>query len=267
VDMHSLLATIAFTAVLALVSGCGDDRNAGAAKPALHEMKQSAPAEPGTAAPARKWPFVDSTGSKSAEPAPAGNMLVRNYYMVLDASGSMGNRACSGDLTKMEAAKNALLTFAQGFPADANLGLVVFDRAGVSEALPIGAGNRDQFGALVKAVRANGGTPLKSAIGLAYRGLTGQARTQFGYGEYHLVIVTDGEADSGEDPTAIVNRILQESPVVVHTIGFCIGTNHSLNQPGRTLYRAADNPEQLRRQLSDVLAEAQAFSVTQFSKQ
>jgi uncharacterized protein YegL len=259
VDLRSLLAAIAVMAALAMFSGCGDDRNAAAVKPAPHEMKKSAPAG--------KWPFGASAGSKAAEAAPAGNLLVRNYYMVLDASGSMGNRECSGEFTKMEAAKNALLTFAQGFPADANLGLVVFDRAGVNEVLPIGPGNRDQFGALVKDVRANGGTPLRSAIELAYRGLTGQARKQFGYGEYHLVIVTDGEADKGQDPRAIVNRILQESPVVIHTIGFCIGTNHSLNQPGRTLYRAADNPEQLRQQLSDVLAEAQAFSVTQFSKQ
>jgi uncharacterized protein YegL len=264
---RSLLAAIAVAAAVAMVSGCGDDRSTVATKPALHEMKQSAPAEPKPAGPARKWPFGGSSGSTAAETAPAGNLLVRNYYMVLDASGSMGNRACSGDLTKMEAAKNALLTFAQGFPADANLGLVVFDRAGVNEALPIGPGNRDQFGALVAAVRPNGGTPLKSAIELAYRGLTGQARKQFGYGEYHLVIVTDGEADTGQDPGPIVNRMLQESPVVIHTIGFCIGTNHSLNQPGRTLYQAADNPEQLRQQLSDVLAEAPAFSVTKFSKQ
>lgn len=251
---------------MAMVSGCGDDRKAGANVPAPKQA-QSAPAESKGVAPSRIWPFVDSGGTTGTEAPPSANLLARNYYMVLDGSGSMKESACSGGLSKMEAAKNAVLTFAQSFPADANLGLLVFDRSGINEVLAIGRGNRDQFSALVKAVHPDSGTPLKGAITRAYESLTGQARKQFGYGEYHLIVVTDGEADSGQDPGKIVNRILQESPVVVHTIGFCIGTKHSLNQPGRTLYRAADNPEQLRQQLGEVLAEAQAFNVMQFSKQ
>jgi hypothetical protein len=35
----------------------------------------------------------------------------------------------------------------------------------------------------------------------------------------------------GQDPTGAVKAILERSPVVLHTIGFCIGTKHSLNQP------------------------------------
>lgn len=54
--------------------------------------------------------------------------------------------------------------------------------------------------------------------------------------------------------------------MVLHTIGFCIGEKHSLNQPGRTLYRAADNPEQLRAGLADVLAEAPSFADQKFGK-
>ena len=50
-----------------------------------------------------------------------------------------------------------------------------------------------------------------------------QRIAQLGYGEYHLVVVTDGEA-TGEDPTRRRRTDPdRESPVVLHTIGFCIG--------------------------------------------
>jgi hypothetical protein len=58
--------------------------------------------------------------------------------------------------------------------------------------------------------------------------------------------------------------MLAESPVVLHTIGFCIGEAHALNQPGRTYYRAADDPGALRRGLDEVLAESPVFDLTEF---
>ena len=142
--------------------------------------------------------------------------------------------------------------------------LAVFDAKGLSERLSLGADNRDAFRQAVKAVSVNASTPLRSALELAYDRLLQQGRRQLGYGEYHLVVVTDGQASKGEDPTPAVNRILAESPVVVHTIGFCIGERHPLNQPGRTYYRSANNPQALQQGLEKVLAEAPDFSVTQF---
>ncbi|HEV8096565.1 MAG TPA: vWA domain-containing protein, partial [Burkholderiales bacterium] len=132
------------------------------------------------------------------------------------------------------------------------------------EQIPLAPGNRDRFKAVLAQVRAGGGTPLQSSITQAYAKLEVQGARQLGYGEYHLVVVTDGEASDGQDPTAAVKVILDRSPVVLHTIGFCIGPKHSLNQPGRTIYKAADDPNQLRQHLSDVLAEAPRFDVTGF---
>jgi hypothetical protein len=95
--------------------------------------------------------------------------------------------------------------------------------------------------------------------------LTDQARSQLGYGEYHLVVVTDGEPDpDSEDPTPVVEEILEQSPVVLHTVGFCIDDDHVLNQRGRTFYAAATNPRELREGLQAVLAEADTFDATQF---
>ena len=215
----------------------------------------SPPGKPMTPA----WPPArGEAGAVSAD------LFAKNYYVVLDGSGSMNERGCSGSQSKMEAAKAALVSFSASVPAQANLGLQVFEAGGVREWLPLGTGNREQFTRLVSDVRANGGTPLKDAVRQAYAKLLEQGGKQLGYGEYHLVIVTDGQADKGQDPTPDVNALLAESPVVVQTIGFCIGPTHSLNQAGRTIYRAAENPEELKRGLADVLAEAPQFAVTKF---
>jgi len=192
------------------------------------------------------------------------DLFAKNYYVVLDASGSMKDQACSGSQSKMQAAKAALAAFAASVPGDANIGLQVFDQQGVSERLALSAGNRENFIRLVNTAEASGGTPLLDSVNQAYAKLTAQARRQLGYGEYHLVVVTDGEANPGQDPTPAIDRLLNESPVVLHTIGFCIGNTHSLNQAGRTLYKAADNPGALQQGLADVLAEAPQFSVQKF---
>ena len=207
------------------------------------------------------WPPAKGEGA-----AVAANLFAKNYYVVMDGSGSMNEKGCSGELTKLQAARDALIGFSESIPKDANLGLQVFDGRGIRDLLPLGTGNRPEFVRIVRDVKANASTPLLSAVRQAYAKILAQGARQLGYGEYHLVIVTDGAADQGQDPTPIVNQILAESPVVIQTIGFCIGSKHSLNQAGRTIYRAADNPAELQQGLADVLAEAPQFTVTQFGK-
>jgi Ca-activated chloride channel family protein len=207
------------------------------------------------------WPSLEGDGQ---EVPVSDDLFAANYYVVLDGSDSMNRVACSAGKDKIEAARTALSSFAASVPPGANLGLAVFESRGIGELLPLGTGNREDFNRAVAQVRAGGGTPLRSAIALAYEKLVEQGRRQLGYGEYNLVVVTDGIASEGEDPTDMVNRMLAESPVLLSTIGFCIGEDHSLNQPGRVYYRAADNPEALRKGLEDVLAEAPAFDLTDF---
>ena len=242
-----------------VVAGC-DEPPKPAPKPAAKAAEK--PKGPVSHRPLTpSWPAV---ARDKGDAAMSADLFARNYYVVLDASGSMTERGCSGDLPKIDAARVALNAFADSLPSDANLGLQVFDARGVREHLTLGTKNREQFKGVLSKVRAAGGTPLHSAVTQAYTRLELQGARQLGYGEYHLVVVTDGEASEGQDPTAAVKLILDRSPVVLHTIGFCIGEKHSLNQPGRTIYRAADNPNQLRQSLSDVLAEAPKFDVSGF---
>lgn len=194
----------------------------------------------------------------------AKDVMQKNYYFILDGSGSMSEVECSGDKTKSEVAKESIINFVKTLPKEYNLGLLVFDEDGITERIPLGINNRDQFIQAVKKAEANSGTPLKTAITNSLSNIAWQARKQSGYGEYHMVIVTDGEAGFSEDPTDIINYIVDNTPVVVHALGFCIGKGHSLNQQGRTLYTSATSPEELSKGLESVLAESKDFDITAF---
>ncbi|MBI4425257.1 MAG: VWA domain-containing protein [Elusimicrobia bacterium] len=208
------------------------------------------------------WPRAAPAGAKTEL---AANLTTANYYVVLDGSGSMTEEGCSGGDSKMNAAKRALAEFAKAVPPGAQLGLLAFDGRGLAERVPLAAGNRELFVQEVQNVMAAGGTPLLSAVSMGIDKLEEQARRQLGYGEYNLVVVTDGEASRGEDPRPAVDTILARSPVAIHTIGFCVGQDHSLNQPGRTLYKTAQSPEELRAGLGQVLAESETFDVKAFA--
>jgi len=205
-----------------------------------------------------RWPTLQQEG-----PAPAADLKAANYYLILDGSGSMRDKDCGGGRSKIEVAKEAVLQFAQRVPANANLGLFAFDANGPSERVPLAVGNRDRYAEAVNAIKAYENTPLFTSIQTGYRQLTAQAQRQRGYGEYHLVVVTDGRS-TDKDPMPMVQQILRESPVLVETIGFCIREKHSLNQPGLTFYQSANDPESLRRSLEAVLAEAPDFNSAQF---
>jgi Mg-chelatase subunit ChlD len=197
--------------------------------------------------------------------AMAPNLTAKNYYIVFDGSGSMLDPDCADGSNKSEVAKKAVGDFSKSIPKDANLGLLVFDTQGITERVPLGTENREVFTEQVNIVSPGGSTPLRSAITQAVAQLTEQGRRQFGYGEYHLVVVTDGEANpNSENPASIVAQTLESSPIVIHTIGFCIGETHSLNQKGRTIYHPANNPGELAQGLKEVLAESEQFDVKAF---
>jgi Ca-activated chloride channel homolog len=228
---------------------------------ALHRrpgMTQSHPSHP--TAPAQK---IDERGFNNrmwygSDTAKDLDLLLtrRNFLVVLDGSGSMADSQCSGNLSKIVAAKQAIAAFARKIRPEDNLGLCAFDSRGVTERAPLSL-NRTAFNQGLQAVRSDSNTPLGTAVGLGYSLLQKQAQRQLGYGEYYLIVVTDGEADRGNDPGPIVNKIVSESPVVISTIGFCIGEGHSLHRPGLTLYHDATNLEQLNQGLESVLAESE----------
>jgi Mg-chelatase subunit ChlD len=266
--MTSLRTLPALALALAL-AGCGgrDDGDA-AARAAAATSEAEAAAETAAAEAAADaamqgpvWPRLPDGELPKIDMTRA---LSTNYMMVFDGSGSMLEVECSGRQRKIDVATSAVERFIAQVPDGANLGLVAFDRNGMDERAPLGP-DRRAFARALDKVRAGDDTPLRSAITLAYGKLEQQAISQLGYGEYHLVVVTDGVPDpESEDPRGIVDTIVGESPVVVHTVGFCLDEDHALNQPGKTYYAAADSPEALQQELAQVLAEAPSFDADDF---
>lgn len=193
--------------------------------------------------------------------------LIRNFYFIFDGSGSMADRpdgSCVGDQdfsTKVEGAKWAVREFVKKVPADVNLGLYVFDNNGQREVVSLGAGNHQKFLQEVDNIRAGGGTPLAEGINYGTEHLIEQYKKQLGYGEYRLVVVTDGQASS--IPEASLNTIKHGIPI--YAIGLCIGNDHPLRQYALS-YRAADSAEDLRRGLEQTLAELPSFDVQEFKR-
>jgi len=201
------------------------------------------------------WPGDMSTVQTSAD-----NLLGRNFLIMLDVSGSMGESACNAREEKMVVAKTAIEMFIKQVPADDNIGLAVFsnDAFLIQPLIPAGTG-RDELLKKLANLNPSNGTAIASAIKLGYTELTRQGKDQGGYGEYYLVMVSDGANTYGPEPGSDIQFVLENSPIVLYTIGFCMGQNHVLNQPGKTLYREAERPEELTFALQAVLVESAEY--------
>jgi Ca-activated chloride channel family protein len=216
---------------------------------ALVSAAQSQPVMPGQATP----------GGEAS--------LARNFYFVFDGSGSMSealNKQCQGDKrfgSRLDGAKWAIEQFIPLVPPDVNLGLWIFDANGNSERLRLGAESRAQFLTAVQKTRAGGKTPLTESIEQGVNRLVQQRDRQLGYGEFRLVVVTDGEATGRPLPQAVAYA--RERRIPIYTIGLCLGVQHELRKYSVS-YRAADSIEALRQGLEETLAETSVFDPQTF---
>jgi uncharacterized protein with von Willebrand factor type A (vWA) domain len=194
--------------------------------------------------------------------------LTRNFYFIFDGSGSMSEaltRQCTGDRrfgSRLEGAKWAVEQFLPLMPRDVNLGLWIFDADGNRERVPLGPDNHGTFLTQVRKTRAGGNTPLTESIAQGVNRLVQQRDHQLGYGEFRLIVVTDGQA-TGRPLLQAVNYA-REQRIPIYTIGLCIGEKHELRQYSVS-YRAADSIEALKRGLEETLAETNVFDPQTFS--
>jgi Ca-activated chloride channel family protein len=202
------------------------------------------------------------------QPAQAGEAsLTRNFYFIFDGSGSMSealNKQCKGDKrfsSRLQGAKWAIEQFLPLVPPDVNLGLWVFDSYGNSERVPLGPDNRAQFLTAIQKTKAGGKTPLTESIEQGVKRLVQQRDRQLGYGEFRLIVVTDGEATGRPLPQAVAHA--RERRIPIYTIGLCIGAEHELRRYAVS-YRAADSMEALKLGLEETLAETNVFDPQTF---
>src|SRR5256885_16084638 len=102
-------------------------------RPAGNAPAQSAVAKASSRERALTPPWPPATDQAVAV---SKDLFAKNYYVVLDASGSMKDHACSGSQSKMQAAKTALAAFAASVPGGANIGLAGIHQQGGSERPP-----------------------------------------------------------------------------------------------------------------------------------
>lgn len=213
------------------------------------------------------WAGVEFKPIPIPEGTQGESSLTRNLYIIMDGSGSMHDplsESCSSTkrfATKMEGAKWALLQFLDSVPDDVNLGMYLFDNNGQREVVALGSNNVDAVRTAINGIYEGGNTPLSEAISLATTRLVKQYQKQLGYGEFRIIVVTDGIAS--RIPTAAVYAA--ENGIPIYTIGLCVGQDHPLRKYSVS-YKAADNFEELAEGLKDTLAELDQFDPSEFEE-
>lgn len=203
--------------------------------------------------------------NESVIPPNAEVAVTKNFYFVIDGSGSMNEASPSQEerrkfRSKMEGAKQAVGEAIGLVPQDANLGLFVFDGRGATERVPIGGGNHQAVLQKVNSISANGGTPLAESIKFGVDVLERQRSKQLGYGEYRLIVVTDGEASSVPEAIAYANR----RQIPIYGIGLGVQSNHPLRNG--TIYSDAKSIEELTAALRETVGEMSDFDSSGFFK-
>lgn len=196
------------------------------------------------------------------------DLLARTYLIVMDGSGSMdwdGRQQCPQIKDRrIDVAKRAASKFAQSIGPKDKLGMVIFEDGSPNYTLPFAYNNGSNFAKQVNGIRPDGGTPLRSSILMGFNELRKEGARKKGHGEYHLVVISDGDPSStAEDPRSLIQAIYKDSPIQIHSIGFCLKPGHPLNQPFLNYYQA-DNEASLTQSLQNVLAESESFSNTDF---
>lgn len=181
----------------------------------------------------------------------------QNIVVLLDDSASMKQPLRSNSsITKIDAAKQALLTILERAPADSQVGVMVLNgHRGQEWVIPLGPINKATLTAKVKRIRPGGGTPLGESMKSATDALLA-LRNQEHYGDYRLLIVTDGEATDPDLVEAYLPDILARS-ITVDVIGVDMARTHSLATRVDN-YRKADNPASLTQAIEASLAERTA---------
>ena len=216
-----------------------------------------------TAAPVER----DLTAELALAAAVQGEVsLDRNFYVVFDGSGSMLDAGCAGRFPdRLEAAKWAVTEFAtQSVPANVSLGLYAFDARGAGPRVPLNKDNREMMRQQIAQIRGGGATPLDTAITAGVTELATQRARQLGYGDFYLVVATDGEAsDVAEARNAV--QFAHKHAIPIITIGFCLDRDHAL-AGGSISYRSADNPQALLAALQQTQGESPYFDNSVFQK-
>ena len=179
----------------------------------------------------------------------------QNVVVVFDDSGSMASHLRSNrSVRKIEAARNALSVVLDKLPEDAQVGVLALNAGWVIPLQPV---DRARLPERINSIGAKGGTPLGQYLKVAADTLL-QTRDEQLYGEYRMLVLSDGEANDQPYLEAVLPDLMSRG-VVVDVIGVDMEADHSLATRVHS-YRRADDPEALQRAIAEALAESDAYA-------
>lgn len=184
------------------------------------------------------------------------DLHTENIIIILDASGSMKDKfRADQSKSKMDAAKEALREVLAKVPKNTHIGLLVFSGSNVQDdwVYPLGPKDTERLMAAINLPQPGGGTPLGKYMRIGANRLLEQRDKQYNYGNYRLLIVTDGIAQD-EDKVAQYTPEIIDRQIRVDVIGVDMQTDHLLAKDADS-YRRADNPGELVAAVSQILAE------------
>lgn len=179
-----------------------------------------------------------------------------NVVVVFDGSGSMGDRFTKNPerISKMEAAKRALVQMVDALPPGTNLGITCFSGSINGWLIDLGPLDKESAKAKILGVKQGGGTPLGQYMKEGANALLQLRAKQKGAGTYKLVIITDGESnDDIETPLAGKYGILSKG-LKAEAIGVDMHSKHTLAT--KIPYRSAESADQLNAAVKEVVAES-----------
>jgi uncharacterized protein YegL len=185
--------------------------------------------------------------------AGAQEVYLDNVVIVLDASGSMCNNMRGANIQKLAAAKAAIKEVIKTIPATTQVGLLVFNGKADGWAYPLGPRDDEKMLSAVASLTADGGTPLGAYMKTGADKLLESRKSQYGYGSYRLLIVTDGEASDPKLVEAYTPDIIARG-IVTDVIGVDMASDHTLATRVHS-YRRANDPDSLRQAIREVFAE------------
>lgn len=180
----------------------------------------------------------------------------QNVVVLVDDSGSMdGAMSSDRNVRRIDAAKDALRAVLQQVPDDAKVGVLALNTPGADGRwlIPLGPLDRSALQSAIELLRAQGGTELGANMKVAADGLL-ELRDKQLYGDYRLLIVTDGEAQDAQ----LVDRFLPEirrRGLTVDVIGVSMEEDHSL-ATRVDAYRRANDASSLQLAIEASMAES-----------
>lgn len=176
--------------------------------------------------------------------------------IVLDDSGSM-NKSMAGNEPKMVVAKRAINRVIETLPPNTQLGILLMNGASAAKGwlVPLGPLDAGEASRRVSALAADGGTPLGASM---KRGLDEllKLRDERPYGDYRLLVVTDGEASDADVLKRNLPLVVSRG-VVLDVIGVDMQADHSLAKRSHS-YRRANDAQSFEKALKEVFAESTA---------